>query len=144
MINSRNNDDSGFTLVELLVVLVIIGILTAIAIPTLNSQRSKASGATAISDLRNMATFEEAQMADSGSYAADVDTLAADGLHRSPGLKLGLAVSLDGYCGVAQEHSTFWWFDSGAGGVQHASTTDLTPPSSANGVCSTSVPTVVS
>jgi len=47
--------DAGFTMVELLVVIVIIAILTAIAIPMFMHQRQKASDAAAKNDTHNVA-----------------------------------------------------------------------------------------
>ena len=52
----RSQDkESGFTLVEILVVIVIIGLLAAIAIPIFMNQRQKANEASLVSDLRNAA-----------------------------------------------------------------------------------------
>lgn len=58
----------GFTLVELLVVVAIIGILAAIAIPQFAAYRQRAYNASAQSDLRNFKTTMEAYFADYQKY----------------------------------------------------------------------------
>ena len=64
----------AFTLIELLIVVVIIGILAAIAIPKFAATKDKAYIASLKSDLRNLAAAEEAYFADSVKYAT-FDTL---------------------------------------------------------------------
>ena len=141
---SRHSDDAGFTLVELLVVTVLIGVLASIVVSVFLTQRTKATGATARSDLRNAATMEEAQLTDTGSYTTSVATLQKQGFSESPGLKYGFADTSTGYCEVATANGTYWWFDSSAGGVQGPTTTSLTPPSTATGICATAAPRTVS
>jgi prepilin-type N-terminal cleavage/methylation domain-containing protein len=58
----------GFTLIELLIVVVIIGILAAIAIPKFSATKGRATVAKMKSDLRNLATAQEAYSADNGNY----------------------------------------------------------------------------
>jgi len=64
------NSQKGFTLIELLVVVAIIGILAAIAIPQFSEYRARGYDARAKTDLRNVATAEEAYFADNESYKA--------------------------------------------------------------------------
>ena len=62
-------DERGFTLVELLVVMLIIGLLAAIAIPSFFNQRDKAKDATAKEAVRTAQTAMETYNTDNnGSY----------------------------------------------------------------------------
>jgi prepilin-type N-terminal cleavage/methylation domain-containing protein len=60
---------SGFTLVELLIVVVIIGILAAIAIPKFTQTKEKSYMAMLKSDLRNLVTVQETYFADNNLYS---------------------------------------------------------------------------
>jgi len=58
----------GFTLVELLIVVVIIGILAAIAIPQISSYRIRGHNSSAVTDLRTFKTVLETYFVDNRSY----------------------------------------------------------------------------
>jgi prepilin-type N-terminal cleavage/methylation domain-containing protein len=59
---------SGFTIVELLIVIVVIGILAAITIVVYNGIQGRASDAAVQSDLRNFGAIIEQQGVLNGSY----------------------------------------------------------------------------
>lgn len=61
-------DNKGFTLVELMIVVSIIGILAAIAIPQLTAYRQKAFNAAAETDIRNLKLIVEAVYVDQQVY----------------------------------------------------------------------------
>lgn len=68
-------DEEGFTLIELMVVVLIIAILLAIAIPTFLGARERANDRAAQSSLRNALTAAKTIYTDSQDYAA-ADTAA--------------------------------------------------------------------
>jgi type IV pilus assembly protein PilA len=61
-------DDEGFTLIELMVVVLIIAILIAIAIPTFLGARSRAQDRSAQSNARNALTAAKTVYADNQTY----------------------------------------------------------------------------
>lgn len=71
----RKTDEKGFTLIELMIVIAIIGILAAIAIPQFSQYRIRSFHAAATADLRNAATAQEAYFVDTGGYTATTSTL---------------------------------------------------------------------
>ena len=65
----RLASESGFTLVELLLVLVIIGILLAFAVPSLRGFRDRAQQSAAASNIRTALPAVLAYYADNATYA---------------------------------------------------------------------------
>ena len=66
-IRMRRNQ-KGFTLIELMIVIAIIGILAAVAIPQFASYRAKGYNSQSLSDIRNLATDLESYYSSNAEY----------------------------------------------------------------------------
>jgi prepilin-type N-terminal cleavage/methylation domain-containing protein len=81
--------ESGFTLIELMIVIAIIGILAAIAIPQFSAYRQRSYNSSANADLRNAATAQEAYYVDYMTYTGTASNLVGTyGLYTSSGVSL--------------------------------------------------------
>jgi prepilin-type N-terminal cleavage/methylation domain-containing protein len=72
------NKARGFTLVELMVVIVIVGILAAVAIPKFMDASHKAKASEFPTQLTAIYTGQQAYQAEKGSYVADIASLKSD------------------------------------------------------------------
>lgn len=63
-------DRRGFTLIEILIVVAVIAILAAVAIPNLLSAMQRAKQKRSMSDIRNIATAWEARATDTQNFTA--------------------------------------------------------------------------
>lgn len=66
---------AGFTLIEMLIVMVVLGVLAAIVVPKLNVTRERSYFAAMKSDLKNLAAHEEAYYADTYTYTSSLSAL---------------------------------------------------------------------
>jgi prepilin-type N-terminal cleavage/methylation domain-containing protein len=78
--------NEGFTLVEILIIIVIIGLLAVIAIPQFIGYRSQAIDAQIKSDLRNAAVAVESYFTKKSVYPSSVAEIEGYGFTRPTGL----------------------------------------------------------
>ena len=93
---------SGFTLVEILVVVAIMGILAAIAMTSFNNSKERAYCASVKADLSSLAQHQESYYSDHQAYSAVVSN--PDGSTNLPGFKWSPGVTMSSSTG----NTTAW------------------------------------
>jgi type IV pilus assembly protein PilA len=71
LLHDRRAEAQGFTVIELIAIVLILAVLASIAIPVFLNQRERGWRTTLTSDLRNAAFSMEAGAAELGSYPDD-------------------------------------------------------------------------
>ncbi|OGP83310.1 MAG: pilus assembly protein [Deltaproteobacteria bacterium RBG_16_58_17] len=109
MINAfhKKRGQRGFTLIELMIVIAIIGILAAIAIPQFTAYKKRGYNASAKSDLKNIYTAAQAYFSDNPTGTiATTNNLAPFGYQSGVGITIAIQDGSSTALGMTSTHSS--------------------------------------
>ena len=89
---SETKQDNGFTLVELLIVIVILGILATVTVFAVTGITNRGKTSACQSDAKTIETAEEAFSANTGAYTASQQALVDAGLMHSASAKIAVTL----------------------------------------------------
>ena len=73
--NTRNTKQQGFTLIELMIVVAIIGVLAAIAVPQYQNYVAKSEASSALATISGIRTNVETHVVGEGSFPTEIETV---------------------------------------------------------------------
>jgi len=121
---AHNFGEKGFTLLELLVAVAILGILLALAIPQFNEYLRRGYVAAVKSDLKNASIVQEAYFAENETYTDPLPTLVSNGFRQSKSVSMSVIVVDHSYTFTAMHANcgADTWSYKGSDAIMHPTT----------------------